>query len=109
MGAMIVYDDVLENISEKLEKAEKLVWYARKAPADDPSWDGVPEDIRTGALNAVARVEEMFPDDVDELRGEHGDWQHGFNSGVLAALRFVLTAASEGPETAEEWWPELDT
>ena len=109
MGALIVQDDSLEKILEKLETADKLVWYARKAPADHPSWEGVPEDIKTGALNAVAKVEEMYPDEVDELRGEHGSWSHGFNSGVLAGIRFVLTAASEGPETAEEWWPELDT
>ena len=109
MGALIVHDDVLEHVQKKLDMYDKLVWYARKAPAHHPSWEGVPEDIKTGALNSVARVEEMFPDECDELRGEHSDWTHGFNSGCLAAIRFILTAASEGPETAEEWWPELDT
>lgn len=108
MGALIVHDDVLEKISEKLDKYDKLVWFARKPPSDDPSWEEVPEDIRTGALNSVARVEEMFPDECDELRGEHGSWSHGFNSGCLAALRYVLHAASD-PEFAEECWPELDT
>lgn len=83
--------------------------YCRKPPADDQFWEGVPSDIREGAFNWMAKTEEQFPDELDELRGEHGDWNYGFVSGVTAALRFVLTAASEGPETADEWWPELDS
>ena len=108
MGALIIHDDVLELIAAKLDKYDKLVWFARKHPSDHPSWNSVPEDIRTGALNSAARVEEMYPDDVDELHGEHSDFCHGFNSGMLAALRYVLHAASE-PEQAEEEFPMLDT
>lgn len=108
MGALIVHDDVLELIADKADKHEQLVWYARKAPAGDPSWDKLPEEIRVGALNAAARVRELFPDETDALQGDHGDWEHGFNSGVLAALRYVLHAAAD-PEEAEAEWPELDT
>ena len=106
---MLVHDDALSSIQEKLEKHETLMSYARKPPADDVFWEGVPEDIKQGALNWISTVQERFPDEIDELRGEHGDWNYGFASGVTAALRFVLTAASEGPETADQWWPELDS
>ena len=108
MGALIVHDDVLEQIGKKADKAERLVWYARKEPSDSPFWNSVPEDIKTGALNAAAQVRELFPDETDALRGESGDWEHGFNSGVLAALRFVLHAAAD-PEEAEECFPDLST
>ena len=108
MGALIVHDDVLELIGEKLDKYESLVWYARKHPSDHPSWASVPADIREGALNSCAKVEEHCPDEVDALRGENGDWEHGFNSGMLAALRYVMHAAAD-PSEAEELFPELDT
>ncbi len=109
MGALIVDDSVLELIAAKQKQAEKLVWYARKHPADHPFWDKVPADIKEGALNAASQVEEMYPDQCDSLKcAECGDYNHGFNSGVLAALRFVLHAA-EDTEAAEEEFPELDT
>ena len=108
MGALIVHDDVLELVAEKLEKYETLVWYARKHPDDHESWNDVPEEIKTGALNIAAQAEELFPDEIDALCGEHGDWEHGFNSGVLAALRYFIHAAAD-PEEAEEEFPELDT
>ena len=106
-----IHDDVLEInelIDNKLKKYDQLVWFARKHPSDHPSWNDVPEDIRTGALNSAARVEEMYPDEVDELQGENSDWSHGFNSGMLAALRLVVRACSD-PKEAEECFPELYT
>ena len=93
----------------KQREAEQLVWYARKHPNDHPSWDELRPDIKQGALGAKALIEEMFPKEVDKLRGENGDFYHGFNSGALAALRFVYTAATEGEEAARSAWPELDT
>ena len=109
MGALIVQDDVLELIAAKEEKFQKLVWWARKQPSDHPFWDTVPSHIKTGALNAASQVEEMYPDECDSLKcADCGDFEHGFNSGMLAALRFVLHA-TEDPETAEECFPELDT
>ena len=100
-------------LRHRLDKYAALVWYARKPnPANKEAWAkfSTNDEIKQGALNEMARVEEMFPEEVTSLkRPPAGDWQHGFNSGVLAALRLVMTAASEGPETAEEFWPELDT
>ena len=97
-------------LMKMLDKYELLVWYARKAPAGDPSWDGVPDEIRTGAFNAKAQVEEHYPDEVDQIRSfKRGDWTHGFNSGVLAALRWLITAEHEGLALADEEFPQLDT
>ena len=102
-------EQVLAHIHQKLNKYEQLVWYARNPPAESLYWETVMQDIREGALNSAARVRELFPDDTDTLQCiEHGDWAHGFNSGVLAALRFVLSA-SESVEEAERDFPELYT
>ena len=117
--------DVLQAIEEMEDKYSQLVWYARKAPASDEEyWGRVPKEIREGALNAAAQVAEHFPDEIDLLKNPStGDWQHGFHSGMLAALRFCLTATYEemiefdgeppmmmgGLEDATELFPELDT
>ena len=105
----------------KADKYCDLVWYARSHPKSDTAyWEKVPDHIREGALNAQARVEEAYPSEVSAL----GDnWNHGFNSGCLAAFRYVLTALCErneidefgeefvigGLAEAEEEFPDLDT
>ena len=93
------------------QKYERLVWYARKAPSDNQSyWEGVPADIKEGALNGMSQVEEFFPGECESLQDpESGDWSHGFNSGALAVLRFIETAMSEGINEAHESFPDLDT
>ena len=112
---MTMKTEVKDHLIEMSSKYLDLVWYARKAPLDDPDyWDGVPEEIKHGAGNSMSRVEEMFPDEIDELKSDHGDWTHGFNSGMLAAIRFVLTAEYDddpdgGLQGAIEDFPELDT
>lgn len=40
---------------------------------------------------------------------EIGDWQHGFNSGCLAAFRYITLLIEEGKELAEEEFPDLDS
>jgi hypothetical protein len=97
----------------KLAKYEKLIWYARRPSRDDEvGWaNQLPnQEIRDKALNEMARVEEMFPGDVNRLKSpSQGDWQHGFNSGMVAALRWVIEAGAESIESAEANFPELDT
>lgn len=105
-------------------KYERLVWYARSQPASCVDyWSKVPAQIRDGAFRSQMRVEEDYPDEVTQLRSEASDWQHGFNSGALAILRFILTAqypiliedefednySYGGIEDAREEFPCLDT
>ena len=116
-----------EHLRSLEEKYESLVWYARSKPKDSVFWDSVSTEIKEGALNAQALVEEKYPDEVDDLRSPHSDWSHGFNSGMLACLRLVETAANPqlitdpdcsddgqpfwvgGLEDAVEEFPCLDT
>ena len=112
MGALIVHDDVLEVASGMLELHESLVWYARKDP--DPNgkmWENVPADIKAGAFEQLKKMDadETIQGLLERLRDpESGDWNHGFNSGMLAGLRFFFHAAADLDE-ALEMFPELDT
>ena len=75
-------------------KYTDLVWFARR-PAGESS-------------DQKALVEEKFPDECDNLRSESGDFHHGFNSGMLAASRF-LSMAHTDPQFAMHYFPDLDT
>lgn len=117
--------EVEKALAEMEAKYERLVWYARSPRATAVKfWIDVPEEIRKGAFECQMEVEEDFPDEVSALRDEEGgEWQHGFNSGVLAALRYVATAQMQvvsiqdeegdwsygGIEDAEESFPDLCT
>lgn len=60
----------------------KLVWIARGWAEDDRVNDPqIRADIRD------MDREEQFAKDVENLSGDEGDWNHGFNSGMLAASR----------------------
>ena len=102
-------EEFLDAIAEFQSKYGNLVWFARSHPITDKEyWDKVPHEIRESAFNAQARVKEHFPVEVEQLSNpDGGDWTHGFNSGCLAAFRFVLTALDnewhQDPDTNELW------
>lgn len=117
-------EEIIDHLSELSAKYCDLVWYARSNPASDTDyWETVPPQIRDGAFKSQMKVEEQHFDDVVALRNDETNWQHGFNSGMLAGLRYVLTAFSDytiedengesiqcgGIEDAEEEFPCLDT
>ena len=98
-----------EELIQKWEqKYFELVWYARKPPKGHPEWDTWSPSISDGAKNAMAEVEEKYPDEIDALKSDTGDWDHGFNSGMLACLRLVMTAQNReqlvDEETGESCW-----
>ena len=100
--AIAVTEEVTEVLNEMLAKYEALVWYARSHPASAIEfWQKVPQEIREGAFKAQMEVEENYPDEVVQLRSDNSDWYHGFNSGMIAALRFVEIAQME-PQTVED-------
>lgn len=121
--------NLTEDIKKELQNLEgkylKLVWYARSNPREDEAyWNTIPQNIRRGAFNAQLQVETEYPEEVADLKSEHTDWHHGFNSGALAAFRFVLTALDDemvedemeggffprgGLQSAQDEFPSLDT
>ena len=58
---------------------------------------------------AVLDVMKKYPTEVKNLQSESGDWQHGFNSGCLAAFRFIISAMTESVDEAKDFFPELDS
>jgi len=94
---------LIENVVEKLKKYDDLIWYARTTSEN--------YDIK-GVKENVDRIEKQYPDEVKELSGlstEHANWHHGFNSGMVAALRYILTMDDLGLEQADEEFPMLDS
>jgi hypothetical protein len=76
-----------------------LVWYARTTP-DEPASEA-----------GRKRIEAAWSADLEELRSDDSNWQHGFNSGCLAAFRLVqgLLGSEADAEFAREQFPFLDT
>ena len=86
-------------LADMEEKYRDLVWYARKD-----------ETLRAANLQVAeqcAQVEHKYPAETAALASEHGDWQHGFHSGVLAALRLVR--GGRITQESMEQFPMLDS
>ena len=92
--------ELLENLQQKHNKYSDLLWYARRNPLNE-SIKGVKENKE--------RIEELYPNEVKELQSENSDWQHGFHSGMVAALSYILTMDDLGLEQADEEFPMLDS
>lgn len=96
--------DIDERAMKAIQKMEhkyyQLVAYARKRP----------EDRKYPLVERLIKeVEFLYEDELNELRGENSDWQHGFHSGALAAFRYVLGITDFGIEHADREFPFLDT
>ena len=77
--------------NELMEKYYSLVWYARSI-SDEPEVAAARKEVR-----------DLYPKEIDDLSTEsNGDWQHGFNSGMLACLR-LLSGGRTTPATMEEF------
>lgn len=86
------------------KKYSDLVWIARKSKEDE-------EDNRKVRVRCK-RIREAYPEEVEKLKEPPSDWAHGFDSGMLAAVR-LIEAHLEGDKKyikiAEETFPDLDT
>lgn len=93
-------NEILDLVSEKEGKYLDLVWYAR-------SYKNLHVD---GVVENRTRIENLHPNETLNLNdSDSSDWHHGFYSGMLAALRFIIDLDEEGLESAEENFPSLDT
>ena len=105
----MTFKHALPKIQDKLHKHMLLMWYARSAPEGDPSWRNFRPDIVRGALDGQANVERDYPVEVAELHEDETGWQHGFNSGVVAGIRYVFELMDDGKEIADSNFPSLYT
>lgn len=92
----IIADEKLMKVFAKfMNKYCDLVWYARspKSNAIREVYDNQSKEAIENILNNQARIEEMLADETSRLNDpEYSDWQHGFHSGCLATMRYVVTA-----------------
>jgi hypothetical protein len=88
---------------ESLEdKYFDLVWLARK------DTDELLNNEQYEILNTIKNIEEKYPTEVDELTNDNTTWHHGFNSGMLAAIRLFDGLMSEDEDALDDF-PNLDT
>ena len=92
-------NDILNEVQKLESKYCDLVWYARSSPKHD--------HIK-GVLENRKRIEESYPSEVESFL-DGPDWQHGFNSGMLAGMRYILDLFDNNKEEADEYFPMLDT
>jgi hypothetical protein len=112
-------------LMEKEQKYFSLVWYARKVRFvihDDGTrtpvtvndlHDAYPEMGISGAELISERLSSVRKESPTETKAlddcEDDNWQHGFNSGCLAAFRYALSMAEDMHRMGEEEFPFLDT
>jgi hypothetical protein len=93
--------EIIKIVIELDQKYNDLVWLARSSP-DNYHIKGVKENIE--------RVTKAYPSETDALiNARNTDWEHGFNSGMLAGMRYILDMVEMDKETADEFFPNLDT
>ena len=117
-----------EAISKKEDKYFDLVWYARRnwAEITHPIRDISPVSGRRPMRTYIVMTEQMlriemtYPQEIAKLTNiDSGNFEHGFNSGMLACLRYVMTCLDKtidedeglpmgGVEAAESEFPFLD-
>lgn len=94
-------NEIIEEVEKFESKYCDLVWLARSSPKNDQV-KGVAENRK--------RIIELYSEEVEEILDEGGgEWNHGFNSGMLAGMRFILDLANYGKEEAIENFPFLDS
>ena len=127
MNSKVKFDEVMAEVEALEYKYRSLVWYSRKPPyefiEEEFKKKGTPQETIEKCMESKLKYQKEFPKETSQLSGVHGDWHHGFNSGCLAAFRFVYTALDTstttdedgiefnlgGLEIAKEWFPDLDT
>ena len=77
-----------------------LVWYARSSPKHSHI---------EGVLENRKRIEEIYPKEINQLLHGETDWEHGFNSGMLAGMRYIVDLFENNKETGDERFPFLDS
>ena len=103
--------DIHEGVLSMKELYEEMVWYARKPHIDhvDEKYNHLPQEMRDIVKQCIRDTERRYPKQVKLLKEDNTNFEHGFNSGCLASLRFVLFAFDNGVDDALHDFPNLDT
>lgn len=105
----MTFKQATPKIQKMHSKYADLMWYARSYPEGHPYWDKHSPKMVRGVMESQANVERDYPVEVSELQEDDTNWHHGFNSGVVAAIRYIWDLMENGEEYADEIFPCLDT
>lgn len=100
----------IERILIKMEeKYSSIVWFTRRS--EDNLLVLTEEGVEENKLifDKMDKIQSLYPTEISDLLEDEDNWEHGFNSGMLAGIRYVLTLMEMGEDQAEEWFPELDS
>lgn len=89
-----------KDLQDRLQKYEDLVVYARINPE---------RELAPMIKETAMRVLKDHSIEAQALLDSSDGWQHGFNSGCLAILRYIETYESTGASAAINEFPNLDT
>ena len=99
----------LEWLTSQELKYCDFVAYARKPPEGDPYYDSLNSEITKAIYDWQKKMEELYPEETQRISSaDSGDFYHGFNSGILACIRFIERAVND-PQSAIDSFPQLDT
>lgn len=79
---------------EFMSKYLDLVWFARSNP--DELVEQERYEMVKGVIESLQKIADKHPKEVVELCEDETNWQHGFNSGVLAYARFLSEYLEDG-------------
>ena len=79
---------------EFMSKYLDLVWFARSNP--DKLVEEERYEMVKDVISSLQKIADKYPKEVAELCADETNWQHGFNSGVLAYARFLSSYVEDG-------------
>lgn len=79
--------------NQLMEKYFELVWFARADP--DKALKNGEKDLFKVITKKLGEIAYKYPKEVQALTGDGSNWEHGFNSGILAYSRFLAEYVSD--------------
>jgi hypothetical protein len=73
--------------NQLMEKYFELVWFARSDP--EKARQNGEKDLFKTITKKLGEIADKYPREVQALCGDGSNWEHGFNSGILAYSRFL--------------------
>lgn len=73
--------------NQLMEKYFELVWFARSDP--EKYRKNGENDLFNTITKKLEEISNKYPREVQALCGDGSNWEHGFNSGILAYSRFL--------------------
>jgi hypothetical protein len=94
-------EEIITEVKRFHDKYESLVKYSRITPKQTLEHKGL-EDF-------MIEVEKKYPEEIEEMCSKNHDYEIGFNSGMLAACRYILSLNDVDKDFADRHFPFLDT